>query len=64
MSTNPKCETEYGLFLDLLEKIIYTDDVLETEFEDTKGDRPFRTEYAHESLTEKGSRYRRNRAEA
>lgn len=64
MSTNPKCATEYELFVDLIDKIIPTDDVLETEFVDTKGDRPFRTEYAHESLTEKGSRYRRNRAEA
>lgn len=64
MTVKTKPTTEYDLFVALIDKIIPTDEVLETEFADTKGDKPFRTEYAHESLTEKGSRYRRNKAEA
>lgn len=63
MSNNPKCTTEYDLFVELIDKIIPTDEVLDEEFADTEGDKPFRTEYAHESLTEKGSRYRKNKAE-
>lgn len=63
MSNNPKCTTEYDLFVELIDKIIPADEVLDEEFADTEGDKPFRTEYAHESLTEKGSRYRRNKAE-
>lgn len=63
MNNNPKCTTEYDLFVELIDKIIPADEVLDEEFADTEGDKPFRTEYAHESLTEKGSRYRRNKAE-
>lgn len=61
---NSKCVTEYEFLVALMDKIIPTDDVLEDEFADLEGDKPFRTEYAHEHLTEKGSRYKRNRAEA
>lgn len=58
-----KCTTEYEVLVALIDKIIPVDEVLDEEFADLKGERTFRTEYAHESLTEKGSRYRNNRAE-
>lgn len=62
---NRKCETEYDAFVALIDKIIPVDEKLEDEFEDLEGDdiRTFRTEYAHESLTEHGSRYKTNKVE-
>jgi len=62
---NRNCETDYDVFLALIDKIIPVDEKLDDEFEDIEDDevRTFRTEYAHESLTEHGSRYKVNKVE-
>lgn len=62
---NRNCETDYDVFLALIDKIIPVDEKLDDEFEDIEDDevRTFRTEYAHESLTEHGSRYKANKVE-
>lgn len=61
---NKKCETEYENFIALVEKLYPEDPSDVEEFEDLDGEKTFRTEYAHESITEKGSRFKKNRAEA
>jgi hypothetical protein len=59
---NKPKNTQYEEIMEALEKV---DQFIEengvTEFEDTGNpDKPFRTEYAHEALTQKHTRYRRN----
>lgn len=49
--------TQHEWFMKLLEEAEKFD---EAEFERLEGEKSFRFEYAHESLTEKTSRFKRN----